>query len=531
MNKKKIIKLSKKDFEKAWVESGKLLKKPAHDHQYPRLRFKIGKSHHLYDTLWEIRQAYLKLGFSEIINPLFIEEDHIYKQFGPEAPAVLDRCFYLAGLPRPDIGLGIGKIEKIENLGVNLSEDSIKALQNVFRAYKKGDLSGDDLVYELSQALEVRNDMALRVLEQVFPEIQQLKPLASKNTLRSHMTSGWFISLQNMHDRSKLPLKLFSIDRCFRREQKEDSSHLMTYHSASCVIVNDEISLDMGKAVSEALLEHFGFSKFKYLPDEKKSKYYIPGTQTEVYGYHPQLKEWVEIATFGLYSPIALAGYGIGEEVMNLGLGVERLAMILHQENDIREMVYPHIYGKWHLSDRDISTMLFINYYPVTEEGKNLMHRILEVWGENAEAESPCAFKIFSGQFLGQNIQVMAIEEEESTRLLGPAAWNQVYIYQGNIVGVPTEGPVDNPFIKETRKKGIDTKINYMESLAAKAAYQIEEMVLAGTNELKMRTTIARSISDINLKLDDVALNYITSQNKEIDIRGPIFSTLLARIE
>ncbi len=37
---------------------------------------------------------------------------------------------------------------------------------------------------------------------------------------------------------------------------------------------------------------------------------------------------------------------------MNLGLGVERLAMILHQENDIREMVYPHIYGKWHLSDR-----------------------------------------------------------------------------------------------------------------------------------------------------------------------------------
>lgn len=66
----------------------------------------------LYDTIWELRQAYLQLGFDEIINPLFIEEDHIYKQFGPEAPAVLDRCFYLAGLPRPDIGLGMDKIQK-----------------------------------------------------------------------------------------------------------------------------------------------------------------------------------------------------------------------------------------------------------------------------------------------------------------------------------------------------------------------------------------------------------------------------------
>ncbi len=529
LDKKKIIKLAKKDFEKAWMESGKLLKKPHHDQQHPRLRFTTGKSHVLYDTIWQIRQAYLQLGFQETINPLFVEEEHIYKQFGPEAPAVLDRCFYLAGLPRPDIGLGMDKIEKIEKLGVEVNEDRLKGLQDVFRGYKKGDVEGDDLVHDVSASLEVEDHIGLRVLEKVFPEIHELQAIPSRTTLRSHMTSGWFISLQNIHNKTKLPLKLFSIDRCFRREQREDSSHLMTYHSASCVVVDDEVSLDVGKAISESLLEYFGFSKFKFIPDEKKSKYYIPETQTEVYGYHPQLKEWIEIATFGLYSPIALSRYGIDEEVMNLGVGAERIAMVLNQENDIREMVYPQIYRKWMLTDRDLATMLRINYYPVTVEGKSLMENIISLWSEKASTESPCEFTIFSGEFLGKNITLKAVEEESNTRLLGPAAKNQVYISQGNIVGVPVEGKLDDPLIKEAMSRGIPTNINYIEALAAQAAYQIEEMVVSGMEEIKIRSTIARSLSDINLQLDNVALNYITGNNKEIDIRGPIFSTLICK--
>lgn len=531
MNKKKIIKLAKKDFEQAWVESGKLLKKPHHDQQHPRLRFTTGKSHLLYDTIWQIRQAYLQLGFTEMVNPLFVEEEHIYKQFGPEAPAVLDRCFYLAGLPRPDIGMGMDKIEKIEKLGVELNEDLVKSLQEVFRGYKKGDVSGDDLVHDVSVALEVGDDMGLRVLERVFPEIHQLQPVSSRTTLRSHMTSGWFISLKNIHNKSPLPLKLFSIDRCFRREQREDASHLMTYHSASCVVVDDEVSLDVGKAISESLLEYFGFSKFKFLPDEKKSKYYIPGTQTEVYGYHPLLKEWVEIATFGLYSPIALAKYGIEAEVMNLGVGAERVAMVLQQENDIREMVYPQIYRPWELSDRDLATMLHINHYPVTEEGRKLMEDILATWKEHGSAASPCEFTAFSGDFLGKNITVQAIEPEENTKLLGPAAWNQVYIHQGNIVGVPLQGDLSEPMIKEAVQKGIPTGISYVEGLAADAAYKIEEMVVSGSEEIKLRSTICRSLSDINLQLDEVAMNYITGQNKTIDLRGPIFSTIISKLE
>ena len=113
----------------------------------------------LYDTIGELRQAYLKLGFNETINPLFVEEEHIYKQFGPEAPAVLDRCFYLAGLPRPDIGIGMDKIEGIEEVGVSINEDKIQAFKDVFRSYKKGDESGDDLVHDVSVALDVEDTL------------------------------------------------------------------------------------------------------------------------------------------------------------------------------------------------------------------------------------------------------------------------------------------------------------------------------------------------------------------------------------
>jgi len=490
----------------------------------------------LYDTIWELRQAYLRLGFNEAINPVFIEEDHIYKQFGPEAPAVLDRCFYLAGLPRPDIGLGLDKIEMIEDLGVKLDKDKILDLKDVFRSYKKGNTSGDDLVLELASALEVDDEAALRILERVFPELKDLKPLASRYTLRSHMTSGWFLTLKNIYQKRPLPVKLFSIDRCFRREQKEDASHLMTYHSASCVWMDDEISLDKGMAVSESLLQHFGFEKFKFIPDEKKSKYYIPSTQTEVYGYHPKLNEWVEVATFGLYSPIALAKYGIDKEVMNLGVGAERIAMILHQEEDIRAMVYPHSYGKWSLSDREIAAMLKINEYPTTDDGRALMEDIITTCKEHGDAPSPCQFLIYKGEFLGKNTEIKVIEPEEGTKLLGPAAWNNIYVNQGNIIGAPADENLAPEVLGEDSviknlENATPTNISYMDGIAAHAAYKAEEMVVRGDEKLELRTTIARYISDVNLILNKIALNYITSENKVIDVRGPVFCTITCEIK
>jgi len=343
------------------------------------------------------------------------------------------------------------------------------------------------------------------------------------------MTSGWFITISHLIGKKPLPFKLFSIDRCFRREQREDRSHLMTYHSASCVVVGEDVSIDDGMAVAEGLLSQLGFSKFRFKPDEKKSKYYVPDTQTEVYAYHPKLGEWLEVATFGIYSPIALSEYGIDVPVMNLGLGVERLAMILYNYEDVRKMVYPQLYDVV-LSDRDIAYMLHIDKMPVTDELYNLGLDLIDVCIKNRDKPAPCEVVLereIEFYNVKKNIRITIYEREEGKRLLGPSVLNEIYVYDGNIIGVPEseEGIKEEyrKFVEDTRRYGISTGIIYIDALSFKVAYKIEEALVSNVDHLKIRVPIVRNLGDVNLKLEDVALKYIIGKGKVIDVRGPVF--------
>ena len=48
--------------------------------------------------------------------PVIIDEKDIYRQFGPEAMAVLDRVFYLGGLPRPNVGIARKQLDEINEI-------------------------------------------------------------------------------------------------------------------------------------------------------------------------------------------------------------------------------------------------------------------------------------------------------------------------------------------------------------------------------------------------------------------------------
>ena len=85
-------------------------------------------------------------------------------------------------------------------------------------------------------------------------------------------------------------------------------------------------------------------------------------------------------------------------------------------------------------------------------------------------------------------------------------------------------------FIYATINNGISTNIKYYESLAALASYKIEESIASNQNEVVIRNTMAKSVSDVNLRIDDVAMRYINNENKLIDIRGPLFSTIEMRV-
>ncbi|WP_018153656.1 MULTISPECIES: O-phosphoserine--tRNA ligase [Methanothermococcus] len=530
-----VIKLANKDFEKAWLETKKLIKNKHIDRQYPRIKPIYGKTHPVMDTIERLRQAYLRMGFEEYINPVIVDEKDIYKQFGPEAMAVLDRCFYLAGLPRPDVGLSDEKVKKIEGLGIKITENLKEGLRRILHQYKKGTLDGDDLVFEIAKALNTSNEMGLKILEEVFPEFRELKPVASALTLRSHMTSGWFISVAELVNKKPLPFKLFSIDRCFRREQREDRSHLMTYHSASCVVVGEDVDINDGKVVAEGLLSQFGFTKFKFIPDEKKSKYYTPETQTEVYAYHPKLREWIEVATFGVYSPIALSKYGIDVPVMNLGLGVERLAMISYNYGDVREMVYPQFYENV-LSDRDIAAMINLDKVPITDEIYDLADELIRLCIENKDKPSPCSVELkkkIKFYKTEKTIKIKIFEKEEGKKLLGPSILNEVYVYDGNVLGIPES--LDNvkkefyDLLKKGKEEGVPTGFRYIDALSFKIMAKIEEALISNNDKLKVKVPIVRGLSDINLKIDDIALKQIMGKSKVIDVRGPVF--LNAEIE
>jgi len=108
---KEILAKSKENFEEAWITYGKLI---PDKRLKPKdiLSYGVGKPHPVYEVCHKLRQAFLNLGFEEIVNPLIVEDEEVRKQYGPEALAILDRCYYLAVLPRPDVGLSKEKIEQ-----------------------------------------------------------------------------------------------------------------------------------------------------------------------------------------------------------------------------------------------------------------------------------------------------------------------------------------------------------------------------------------------------------------------------------
>jgi len=534
------------NFERAWHEGPSVLTLAGQAGRYPCLGYRRAQAHPVFATINRLRETYLALGFDEVENPLIVEEQDIYRQFGPEAMAVLDRVFYLGGLPRPNVGIAKKQLDEIneilqshksplahggpipagtaghQNAYQLMTRETEERLRETLHAYKKSEIDGDELTIELAKVLGVDDALVVHILDAVFPEFRALTPESSRSTLRSHMTSGWFLTLGSIWERTRLPVRLFSVDRCFRREQAEGPTRLMTYHSASCIVAGEDITNEEGKAVSEALLSAFGYSDFRFQPDEKRSKYYMPDTQTEVYARHP-VHGWVEVATFGMYSPSALAEYGIGVPVMNLGLGVERLAMVAYNANDVRQLAYPQFFPR-PVADHEISRAVHLREEPVSPEGKLLAAAISRVAAANATAQGPCSFDAWEGALGGATVTVVVEETESNAKLCGPAYANEIFVHDGSILGVP-----DAEKWKQVRTEGVSTGITYLTAVASLAAARIEESARCGKST-QVQVKMAKLPSDINLKVEEYAMRYITDNKKKVDVRGPVFLSVRSTV-
>jgi O-phosphoseryl-tRNA synthetase len=538
---------SHENFEGAWHEGPSVLTPASHAETYPCRVYKRAQAHPVFATINRLRETYLSMGFDEAEVPVIIEEKDIYRQFGPEAMAVLDRVFYLGGLPRPNVGIARKQLDEINEIlrshrNPHVHESTVPVgeahphghyqqmtpeteehLRETLHAYKKSEIDGDELTFEMAKVLGVDDGLVVHILDAVFPEFRALAPESSRSTLRSHMTSGWFLTLGSLWEKSPLPLRMFSVDRCFRREQAEGPTRLMTYHSASCIVAGDDVTIEDGKAVSEALLSAFGYTDFRFQPDEKRSKYYMPDSQTEVYARHP-VHGWVEVATFGMYSPSALAEYGIGVPVMNLGLGVERLAMIAYNANDVRQLCFPQFFPR-PLSDREIARAVHLREEPVSADGKMLAAAIARVAAANGTAQGPCSFDTWEGTLGGAAIKVVVEETESNAKLCGPACANEIFVHEGSVLGVP-----DAEKWKQVRTEGVPTGITYLSAVSALAAARIEDAARCGKGTT-VQVKMAKLPSDINLKVDEYAMRFVTDNKKKVDVRGPVFLSVRSTVK
>ena len=471
---------------------------------------------------------FLRFGFNEVINPYIIEDTDMHKQYGAEAPAILDRCYYLAVLPRPDVGMSKEKIDKLKSIVPLVAMKEINDLKKVLHNYKKGKISSDDLVGEIAGALNVDEVTALKVFEYVFPEFKELKPEPTNLILRSHMTSSWFHTISALQYKLPLPIKLFSVDIRFRREQKEDEKHLSIHRVASCVMADEVLSIEEALLFTKALLRELGFTDVYFTKKSQTSSYYALNSNYEVFIKHQGNN--VEVAELGLYNPVVLNKYGIAYPVINIGFGVERIAMIMYNEQDIRSLVYPQFYDIWMLTDEDIASAIGLDKIPNTVDSWLIFERLVETSKANKDVQSPCAIKAYEGSFMNRYVTIEFYENDPNVKLLGPAAFNRIYVYKGNILAIPEEGFENVEYVTEARASGARTNIRLIDAAVCLFLYQLEQAIFIGAEEVNLRIKMVKQPSDINIKIPPNIYHYITSKNLKIDIRGPVFIGIHARI-
>jgi len=517
-NIKEIKEKAKKDFEWTWLETAKLVELNGRKMFFEEKE--RGRAHPIISLNLKFREVFLRFGLDEIINTSIIEEGEVYRQYGPEAPVILDRIFYLAGLPRPDIGLSKRKIEEIKKIIPGFKKE--KTLEEIFRAFKKGIIESDDLIEELVKCLDIKEQDATLVIDRVFPEFKELKPIPTKLTLRSHMTAAWFSYLAKVQD--KIPVKSFSIGSRFRREQRLDPHHLYESTSASIVIMNDELTLEDGMNFTKKILYELGFGKPEFVKKKVTSKYYTPGTEYEVYSQIDERE--IEIANIGFYSPVALANYDIRYPVFNLGFGVERLSMLKEGVADIRTLVYGEVFTKVELSDEDIAKELRLKNLPGRDK---LTQTLIEVVTNHKNDIGPVEILAYDDK----NVKVWVYNWDAGRPMLSLASFNEIYVYEGNIIGVPKElgkGRLTN-LAKLARENGVKTNLVYLETIINGFVTHLEKVVKEGKNTIiDEHYKMAKRPSDIHLFIPDFVNRYITDKKKKIEVGGPLFFGLKAEI-
>jgi len=249
-----------------------------------------GKMHPLQRTIEEIRNIFLKMGFTESRGPIlesaFWNFDCLFQPQDHAAREMQD-TFYVRNpkythLPHDEL---VGKVCSVHEDGGGTGSEG----------------------WGYSWDVEV----------------------AKQSVLRTHTTcvSARFLA------EHKPPLKMFSVGRVFRRETIT-YKHLPEFHQVEGIVAAENINFQNLLGVLKEFYHQLGF-EVRFRPA------YFPYTylSTECEIYLPEKESWIELGGSGMFRPEVLEPLGIETPVAAFGLGIERLAMIRLGIKDIR-MLY-----------------------------------------------------------------------------------------------------------------------------------------------------------------------------------------------
>ena len=239
--------------------------------------------HPLKDTINEIRDTFVHLGFTEItgnlsqssfwnFDALFTPQDHPARE--------LQDTFYLKDLNAKQLA-------------------TPTQIKNVSNAHKKG--------------------------WRYYWDVQEAK----KMVLRTHTTC---VTIKHLADKKPDEARIFSLGRVFRNE-KVSYKHLVEFNQVEGVVVGKHITLRDLMGIQKEFYRKIGLTKVKFWPTF--FPYTEPSLQSMV--YNEKLGKWIELFGMGIFRPEVTKPLGITKPVLAWGGGIERIAMLKFGLDDVRE--------------------------------------------------------------------------------------------------------------------------------------------------------------------------------------------------
>jgi len=243
----------------------------------------VARTHPLKDTIDEIREIFVTLGFSEILgnmtqssfwnfDALFTPQDHPARE--------LQDTFYLDGVSAKKIA-------------------TPEQIRKVSESHKKN--------------------------WRYYWDIDE----ARKMVLRTHTTC---VTIKHLAENKPDEARVFSLGRVFRNE-KVSYKHLVEFNQIEGVVVGKNASLRDLMGIQREFYRRIGITKIKFWPTF--FPYTEPSLQTMV--YNERLGKWIELFGMGIFRPEVTKPLGITKPVLAWGGGIERIAMLKYGLDDVRE--------------------------------------------------------------------------------------------------------------------------------------------------------------------------------------------------